>query len=390
MERALEGAQVGLGGDDRRRIEAEGPLERALAPPGAGHVKERRREGSERVHDAREPSKGARHDQAHRAAAAERVKLGAVERGEQAPVGRGHRSRAAVWIDGRADPSVALDRHVEVEAAQPVRERAGEGVHRVVLVERGEERREPGAHLGAEGGPTAALAPRRELRRSPRDRPVLCGRRAMVVVEPDEIDRGHASGVERRRALAERKVVGRRHPAEPGRRDQRGHALHRRRQELLVKLGPVDVPRELAHSRARRSAWGPRRSANSSGVVDPGGAKRRKAAPILCAQERAKRLDRVGVVVLVVLRRRGSRARPRCRPGRARSARRATSSGPRARPPRGTSARSRRGTRRSRSSGRERPPGRSAGSPGGPPVYAPGTRRPRRCARAARRTSAPR
>ena len=94
VERALEGAQVRLGGDDGRRVEAEVALEHALAPAGARDVEERRGERAERVRRAREPPERARHDEAHRRAPAQRVELRPLERREEPRVARRHRARA--------------------------------------------------------------------------------------------------------------------------------------------------------------------------------------------------------------------------------------------------------------------------------------------------------
>ena len=325
---------------------------------------------------AREAPQGARHDEAHRRAAAQRVEApsrssAASRRRYSAAKGRAR----PCGVDGRADPAIALDGHVEVEAAQAVGHRADERVHRVVLVERREERREARAHLGAERRAVAPLAAARELGRAAEDRPVLGGRGAVVVVEARArsmaVMRAGLSGValspsgrlcDRRQAV-EARVDERARPCAPS--PSRGAARGTRPSRRGARGRGV--------SRASKRRGGST-VANASVVV----AARRRAArgrlPVLGAQKLAKRVHRVGVVVLIVL--------PVAEVERALVVDLHEDDGPvgpaqarrAARRRRGTSARSPRGTRRSRSSAPGTRRARWAASPGGRPACAPGTR----------------
>ncbi len=301
----LERAQVRLG--DERGCDGAGRIHRVherifearLAEALPHDREERRGERTERVGRSGEAPHRPGHDESYRSGTMKREEVDALEDGEQRFVHVGERPRLAVAIDRRADPAIALDRHVQVEPPEPVRERRAQRVDRVLLVVRGEERRESRADLGAVGRDVGAFAAHCELGRATHQRAVLFRGGAVVVVERDEIE--HASDarrVQRSRRLAEGEVVHRRYALDAVARERRGHALHRRGEEVLLVLDPVEVTRERV--RGLRVEAGRRlgRSEGDLGLV-PGGAE--GAGPlVLVAKERAEERDRVGVVVLVV------------------------------------------------------------------------------------------
>ncbi len=96
-------------------------------------------------------------------------------------------------------------------------------------------------------------------------------------------------------------------PSTPGVGEGAGEALERGLQQVLVELGPVEVPRQVRRRAARRSASAAasvaKRRSSSLGVAI--GASRvgrlePLQRPVLLAQKRAVQADGVGVVVLVV------------------------------------------------------------------------------------------
>jgi hypothetical protein len=78
------------------------------------------------------------------------------------------------------------------------------------------------------------------------------------------------------------------------------HPLHAAREELLVELGPVDVPRELPRLPGVE-ALGRRGGREVERLVGPGVAELAEVVVVLLAEELAEVLHRVRVVVLVVL-----------------------------------------------------------------------------------------
>ena len=272
---------------------------------------------------AREAPQRARHDEPHGRAPPERVELGRRRAREQPLVLGGERAAAAVRVDGRADPSVALDGHVEVEA-RAGRTRAPRGACRASRARRSARRTAgspPPPRPRTRGTPP--LAARRELGRPPRDDVVLVGRRAVVVVEPDQVDgvvmRAGLSGVA---ASPSGKlcIVG--SPSSPVPRAASPCAPSRATSscswnsiQSTCRGEVVGVARVEARRRDRRSRGADRASRQASRSSATRAVLRARNAR-KARSRRGGSPDRRG--------RRGSRAPPRCRPGRGRWARRAS------------------------------------------------------------------
>ena len=277
---------------DRPR-EAEVVVAAGVHGRAADRLHGRRRDRPEQVRRAREALILARHDQRDLGAALEAMKADLLQLAEQELPRRGLDARVARGVDGRAVPAVAVDGHVEVEAAQAVRERDERAVERVLVRERREPRRRADPELRRVGEARRAG----EVERPAADRPVLAA--PVVVVEADEVsdllERGQA---ERQPAVPERHVVHHRHAVHARALEARAHLVERADDQPLVERRPVEVHREPVGV-LRVEAHG-RRAVLEGGVLRAVRRVERVDGRVALREERVPLDDGVGVIVLAV------------------------------------------------------------------------------------------
>src|SRR3954470_16865178 len=90
-------------------------------------------------------------------------------------------------------------------------------------------------------------APHVELGSAARDLGALRRRSAVIIVEAEQLHGfAHAPWIERRRRFAQRQIVRGRHAAESGLLHRGAVTLERPRDELFLKLRPIEVARDVA------------------------------------------------------------------------------------------------------------------------------------------------
>src|SRR5690606_18103487 len=114
------------------------------------------------------------------------------------------------------------------------------------LFERRKHRRKPSAYLACKGWHASRFGTHGELARAARDVCTCSWGGVAIIVETDQVDDlTRPRGVQRRRLLAQRKVVGRGHALEPYPLQSAGEPLQGGREHMFLKLGPVEITRQL-------------------------------------------------------------------------------------------------------------------------------------------------
>jgi hypothetical protein len=110
-----------------------------------------------------------------------------------------------VAVERRADPAIALDRHIQIIARESVSDRCQQRERVVALGQRRKESWKPGADLTGESRDAVGLGAFTKLARASRNLCALPRRCGVVIVEPEQIDHAaHATRVERSQSFADR------------------------------------------------------------------------------------------------------------------------------------------------------------------------------------------